>query len=40
MMMTRKPYSIETADGFSAKTNKAKGMELLAKDVDNEPLHQ
>ena len=36
--LTPKPYSIATADGFFAKTNKAKGMELLAKDVDNEPL--
>ena len=36
--LTPKPYSIATADGFFAKTNKAKGMELLAKDVDNGPL--
>ena len=35
--LTPKPYSIATADGFFAKTNKAKGMELLAKDVDNKP---
>ena len=35
--LTPKPCSIATADGFFAKTNEAKGMELLAKDVDNEP---
>ena len=36
--MTPIPYSIATADGFFAKTNKAKGMELIAKDVYDEPF--
>ena len=36
--LTPIPYSIATADGFFAKTNKAKGTELIAKDVDDEPF--
>ena len=32
--LTPIPYSIATADGFFAKTSKAKGMELIANDVD------
>ena len=38
--LTPIPYSIATADGFFAKTNKAKGTELIAKDVDDEPFPQ
>ena len=34
--LTPIPYSIATADGF-VKTNKANGMELIAKDVDYKP---
>ena len=36
--LTPIPYSIATADGFFAETNKAKGMQLIAKDVGDEPL--
>ena len=36
--MTPIPYSIATADGFFAKTNKAKGMALIARAVDDEPF--
>ena len=36
--LTPIPYSIATADDLFAKTNKAKGMELIAKDVDHEPF--
>ena len=36
--LTPIPYSIAKADGFFAKTNKAKGMELIAKDVNDEPF--
>ena len=38
--LTPIPYRIATADGFFAKTNKAKCMELIAKDVDDEPFPQ
>ena len=38
--LTPIPYSIATADGFFSKKNKAKGMELIAKDVDDEPFPQ
>ena len=36
--LTSIPYSIATADRFFVETNKAKGMELIAKDVDDEPF--
>ena len=36
--LTPIPYSIATADGFFAKTSEAKGMELIAKDLDDEPF--
>ena len=36
--LTPIPYSIAKAVGFFAKTNKAVGMELIAKDVDDEPF--
>ena len=31
-------YSIATADGVFCKTNKARGMELITKNVDDEPF--
>ena len=37
--LTPIPYSIATADRFFAKTNNEKGMELIAKDVDDELSH-
>ena len=36
--LTPIPYSTATADGFFSKTNKAKGMKLITKDVDDEPF--
>jgi hypothetical protein len=35
--LTPIPYSIGTADGFMAKTDKAKGVHFLTKDVDDMP---
>ena len=32
------PYSLGTADGYMAKTDKSKGMQFLVKDVNDAPL--
>ena len=36
--LTPVPYSLATADGCFSKTNKAKGFQLLIRDLENDSL--